>query len=187
MTDEETGKIPATDDGKMPESPTQEAVPAQTFDREYVEKLREENKARRIQLEEFEAAKQKAEDEKLAQDNEWQVLAEKREAAIGELTPYKEKYEAVLASMGERNKALIESFPEAMQSLVPDYGDDHAKLSAWLDANAETLGATPLVPSLNGGAGNSTTRGTQKTLSSAQLAMAERMGLTSEAYAKSIK
>ena len=177
--DVQTGQEPAPGEGQEPATPQSDQQ--DTFTRDYVEKLRQEAAENRIKLKEFQDAQLKAEEERLAKKQEWQELAEKRAAEVEALRQYQEKYQAMLDAMSERNKQRIEAIPEDMRSLVPEY-DDPAKLSQWLDANWERLNAKPLVPSLNGGAGNVQVRGKQVTLSDAEIAIAEKMGLTPEQY-----
>ena len=170
----------------IPESPAPEETTPKVFDQEYVTTLRNENKEWRLKLQALETSANEREEDELKEQDKWQALAEKRKTAVDELTPYKEKYEAVLAAMEQRNTARVEALPDGMKSLVPDY-DDPTKLSTWLDANAETLGVQAIAPALNGGTGESRQRVTkQTTLTSLQLEMAEAMGVTPEEYAAAI-
>lgn len=182
MSDENPADDSATVEGQAPTTP-QEAP--ETFDRAYVEELRKEAAANRIALKKFQDAQITAEDERLKKQNEWEQIAENRQTTIDALEPFKAKYEAVLTGMEDRNKSVIDSLPDDMKPLVPDY-DDPAKLASWLDANAAMLNAKPLVPTLNGGAGNGAPRGKKTVLSDAQIRQANKMSISVEDYAKAL-
>lgn len=181
MSDKLTGQEPAAGEGQEPTTPQSDQQQQDTFTRDYVEKLRAEAAENRVKLKEFQDAQAKAEEERLAQKQEWQELAEKRAKEIEALRPYQEKYQAMLDTMAARNKERIESIPDEMQTLVPEY-DDPAKLSNWLDANWDRLNDKPVIPSLNGDARSNRARGKQVTLSDAEIKIAEKMGLTPEQY-----
>jgi hypothetical protein len=91
----------------------------------------------------------------------------------------------MLESVSESNKRRVESVPEQMRGLVPDF-DDPVKLSNWLDANSQLL-TTPLAPALNGESGSGERPSDSPGLSEEQLQTARRMGLTAKEYEEAVK
>ena len=88
----DTGAVAPTPDAE-PEKGKPEPERSATFDREYVEKLRRENAERRTQVREMETKlaaldveRKSAEEKRLADQQEWQTLAEQRAAEIAKLT-----------------------------------------------------------------------------------------------------
>ena len=160
-----------------------EATNSDLFPRDYVEKLRQEAADYRTKLRQFEEQQQKAEEERLAKSSQWQELAEKRAQELAALTPIKERYEAMLTALAESNKKRIDQVPEHLRSLVPEY-DDPARVAAWLDANWQALTDKPIAPNLNGGTGNGTQRAKVITLTDAEIATAQKMGIKPEDYQK---
>lgn len=157
---------------------------ADMFPRDYVEALRKEAAQYRTKAKELEDAQKLADEAKLAEQQKWQELAEQRAAELKEISQYKTRYEEMLESIRASNQKRVESVPENMRSLIPDY-DDPARLSSWLDANAALLSAKPLAPNLNGAAGSGTRPGAAPViLSDDELAIAKKMNLTPEQYAE---
>ena len=153
------------------------------FDEAYVKDLRKEAANYRIKLREFEQKQKEAEDAQLVKQKEWQTLAEKRAANISELEPYQSKYDSMIAAVAESNTRRVESIPETMRQLVPDF-DDPLKLAGWLDANSQLL-AKPVAPTVNGSAGSIVRPGdAEPQLSAEELAVARKMGLTAQEYQK---
>lgn len=165
-------------DGQEPD-----AARAETFDAEYVSKLRQEAASYRTRLKELEQQQAERQNAELAEQARWKELAEKRAAEVESLKPVQERYAAMLEAMAASNQRRIESLPDQFRSLVPQY-EDPAQVATWLDANAEVLTAKPTMPSLNGGAGIDKPRTTQPILSDAELEIARKMGIPAEEYAK---
>ena len=162
--------------------PQVDAVDTRAFTPEYVQQLRQEAASYRTKLREFEESQRKAEEARLAQQQEWQRLAEQRATEIESLKPYQEKYTAVVEAMRAGNEKKLQAIPDAMKSLVPPI-EDPATLGQWLDANWSILTGKPPVPSLNGGAGQAQHRTSSVTLTDAELNMAAKMGISAEDYA----
>ena len=108
-----------------------------------------ELEARLAELDALEAKRkaeaEKAENDRLAKQQEWQTLAEKKateaaekQAQLDAMAEYKAKWEGVLNATTERNKVRIEAIEEDKRSLVPEY-DDPMKLAEWLDINEKQL------------------------------------------------
>jgi len=154
---------------------------AQTFTADYVRELRQEAAAVRIKLRELEMKQKQEDDARLAQQAEWQKLAEQRAQEVESLRPYQEKYTAMLEAIKTGNAKRIEQIPDSMKTLVPTI-DDPAVLSQWLDANWQILTGKPLSPSLNGGAGTQAQRTQTITLTDAELEMAAKMRIKPEDY-----
>ena len=181
MSDE--GQEPTADTGQEPTpAPEQAQDEEKTFPADYVQELRQEAAEWRTKFRSIEEKMTEREKQELAEQEKWQELAQKNEARVKELEPVAERYEAMLERLQESNKKRIDALPEAMRSLVPEY-DDPSKLAAWLDANADKL-RKPQAPSLNGGAGGGDRPGSNVVLNEQQRAMARKLGVTDEDYAK---
>lgn len=160
----------------------------QTFTAEYVAELRNEAKARRLQNEALTAQIEKANADneaaaaaKLAEQGEFQTLAEQRAAEIEKLMPYKQQVETFIEAATASNQLFIESVPEDRRSLIPD-GMAPLELQTYISTNRDLLMGQPYtVPATNGGAGI-IKKPSGKPLSSSELSMAEKMGITPEAY-----
>lgn len=149
----------------------------------YIAQLRQEAAERRVALKKLEEEAAKREQARLAEEGRWKELAEKREQELQKLTTYQQRAEALEAMLRESNERRMKRLPEDMQAVVPvEYPPE--KLAAWLDANLEKL-LKPVAPNLDGGAAMGSS-GAPK-LSEEQIAMARRLGLTPEEYAKGLK
>jgi hypothetical protein len=96
-----------------------------------------------------EAERKSAEAKRLAEQGEWQKLAEQRAADLEKLQPIQQQLEAYQARVKATNDARIAKLPEPMQKLVPaNYSV--VELSEWLDANYDTL-VKPTAPNLDPG------------------------------------
>ena len=127
--------------------PTEHMIPKSRFDEvndKYKELVKAQEKAAKAQEE--------AERQRLEKQNEFQKLYQGAQEQVKALTPYKERFEAMLTQTKERNEERVKAIPKDKQGLVPEY-DDPLKLASWLDTNEATLLAKPTAPSLNGGAG----------------------------------
>ena len=135
-------------------------------------------------LAQIEAERKQAEEERLAKQNEWQQLAEKRQAEIDRLSGYEERVTEMVKQAEEQNAKLIESVPEDKRRLIPsDY--DPLKLQMWLSNNRDLLTATYTPPSTNGGAGTyQRPTAAAKPLSPKEIEVARKMGVDPEIYAK---
>lgn len=163
---------------------TTEAANVETFNRAYVESLRQEAAKYRTQAKAVEEAQAKAEEERLKNEKKFQELAQLKEAEANSLRPYKERLDAILATLADSNKKRLDQLPDNMKALVPEY-DDPARLATWLETNWQVLTGKPTyVPGLNGGAGNGQPRAPQITLSDDELMVAQKMGLSPEVYLK---
>jgi len=177
MTDDAPVVTPEKEDEQ--DAQTQDDGPT-TFDLAYVQGLRKEAANYRTKLRDVEKSQKDDAEAQLAKDREWETLAEQRASEIEELTPYKQRYDDMVASVAESNTNRIEAVPEQMRGLVPDFNDP-LKLATWLDANSQLL-AKPAAPALNGEAG-STPRPTKgETLSAEELAYARRTGVSAQEY-----
>jgi uncharacterized membrane protein YccC len=124
--------------------------------RDYIRALRRESEERRKKLAAYEKAQREAEaarkleeEKRLAEQGQWQKLAEERAAEIERLKQYEAQVAALLEATRKRNADRIARLPEAVRDLVPvDY--EPYKLAAWLDANEGKL-VKPLAPNLNPG------------------------------------
>lgn len=149
---------PSPDAQEKAEAPTDpkglDALPEEV--RDYIKSLRRENEDRRKKLatlektqQEAEVARKTEEDKKLAEQGQWQKLAEERAAEIERLKTFEAQATDMVEATKKRNADRVAKLPEAMRDLVPvDY--DPPKLAAWLDANEAKL-AKPVAPNLNPG------------------------------------
>jgi len=180
---DDTTNVAEPQAGEQEQEP--QAPQPKMFDEAYVKELRQEAASNRIKLREFEQKQKEAEEAQLAEQKKWQELAEKRAGELQELAPYKQRYETMLETIAESNKRRIESIPENMRGLVPEY-DDPAKVASWLDANAQLL-SKPLAPELNGEAGNGERPTDQVVLTEEQMRMARRMNLSAKEYKEAMR
>lgn len=176
MTDENGGQVSPTADAPQVDAPVQ------TFPADYVQQLRQEAASYRVKLKEIEEAQKKADEERLAKQQEWQTLAEQRAAEVEALRPFQDKYAAMLEAIKAGNEKRIEQIPEGMRTLIPPI-DDPATLTNWLDTNWQLLTGKAQAPSLNGSAGQGPARTQAVTLTDSELQIAQKMGLTAEQYA----
>lgn len=115
----------------------------------YIKSLRDENAKHRIKASEIEKAAKTAEENRLAEQQQWKTLAEQRKVELDALTPKATVADALLERISTQNKARIEKLPEVLRTIVPaDY--DPVKLSEWLDANVDKL-TRQAAPNLDGG------------------------------------
>lgn len=158
---EELGQEPTQEQGDQ-ESQTGERTPdagsvaasvSNNFDslpdwaQSQIKDLRKENAGHRKGKQAAEKAAQDAEDKRLADQQEWQTLAEKRQVELDGLKPLQERIEGYqetvqkilttrLTEYGETAKVAVENLPGKPDAL--------AQLQ-WLEANV-ALFATPRVP-----------------------------------------
>lgn len=125
-----------------------------------------------------------AEQKKLAEQGEWQKLAEQRAAELERLKAEADLGKQYQEALKATNEQRIAAIPKERQALIPtDY--DPVKLASWLDKNAALLVAKPQAPNLNGGEGSTGTNTVPNVqLTSEELLVAKAMGLTPEQYAK---
>lgn len=177
-----------TDPTTPDESGTAPEAQPQTFTAAYVKELRNEAKVNRLQaaelkaqLEKFNADNEAAAAAKLAEQGEFQTLAEQRAAEIEALTPYKVQVEKFIEAATASNQEFIESVPEDRRTLIPD-GMEPLELQTYISRNRDLIMGQPYTPpSTNGGAGTYQ-KPSGKPLTSAELQMASKMGITPEAY-----
>lgn len=125
-----------------------------------------------------------AEQKKLAEQGEWQKLAEQRAAELERLKVEADLGKQYQEALKATNEQRIAGIPKERQGLIPtDY--DPVKLASWLDKNQHLLISKPQAPNLNGGEG-STGSNMQPTvdLTPDEMLVARSMGLTAEQYAK---
>lgn len=147
----------------------------------YIKQLRAEAADRRKQLATFQSEAQKREQERLIAEGKWKELADARAAELAQLQPYQTRATELEAIIKAQNEARVKQIPEELRSAVPDYAPE--RLSSWLDANFAKL-VRPVAPNLDAGAGVGGVHGTQ--LTDDQRAIARRMGMTDEQYAKAL-
>jgi len=167
-----------------------DAQDEQVFTADYVRQLRKEAKANRLKAaaaqRELDAVKEReaaAEATKLAEQGEFQKLAEQRAARIAELEPYQAKVEQITAAAKEANERFVSGLPDDKKTLVP-LGYEPLRLQEWIAVNREFLIGSPhTVPPTNGGAGLSKRPSSGSKLSPAEKAMADKFGMTYDEYA----
>lgn len=140
-----------TGNGKTP----LDSLPADI--RVYIEELRDEAKKYRLEKQKAERDVKEADEARLAQQNEWKTLAEKRATRIAELEPvelqYKEIQEAFNATLETKLKDIPEDVRKAKVDPVRAVMSPVA-FSQWLDAILPELKTRP-APNLDAGAGGS--------------------------------
>jgi chromosome segregation ATPase len=172
MTDEtqQTGQQPA----EAEKTGQEQTVPYARFS----EVISERNTLRQ-KLEAQEAERKALAERQLADQQEWQKLAEQRAQRIAELEPLANRVAEVQEALQATVEARVGRLPEDTRSLVPDY-DDPRKTLAWLDANEERL-LRPIAPSTD--AGTRGDGGSAAKLTETELYIASKLGLKSEEFA----
>lgn len=143
----------ATGDGQTPVTTADKTFSQADVDRIIKERLeREQEKARKAE----EKARKEAELAGLAQQQEWQTLAAKRQEALQEMEERLKPFEEMQERMGKYETALT-AFLQAQLAGVPEHvvdllkGRDPVEQLDWLTANRDkfaqqpppTMGATP--------------------------------------------
>ncbi len=150
-------------EGATPEGTAQETVEAlPEWAQSLIKDLRKENEKRRRAAD---TERQQAEEKRLADAQQWQELAAKREQERDELKPYRERYEALAAQQRTALMAEITKWPAEVRALLPGEDADVQALAdavskaravvAALDAKATTTPAhgTPPPPAGRAGLG----------------------------------
>lgn len=154
----------------------------------YIDELKAESIKHRRQAKAQEDAARKAEEQRLAEAQEWKTLAEQRAARLAELEAIREQADAIQEAFAASVEARLKDVPKELRgSLIEPV---RAKLSPaefakWLDAN-EALWKPKRAPQMDAGAGSasSTSAGTSVRLTPEQVAMAQAMQITPERYAQ---
>jgi len=145
-----------------------------------IRETRKESAARRVALTNAENAARQREQQALADQGNYKILAEQRGLEVAGLTPYKVRVDDLEALIRAGNEARIKQVPEALRTMIPaKYAPE--ELSAWLDANMLNL-QPRRAPDLDAGAGGAGKAAVP--LTDAERGVAARMGLTPEQYAK---
>lgn len=172
-------ETPGEDGGGETQQP-QDITGLPQWAQDVIKGLRDEAAKNRVKAKQAEEQRAKEEAERLAQQGEWQKLAEQRAAELDALKPVSDKAAALEAKIKATNEARIKTLPEAYRGMVPEY-DDPVKVSEWLDRNMAALQARS-APNLDGGAQGDAAKNVK--LTAEELAAAKRMGLTPEKYAE---
>ena len=136
-------------------------------------------KSLKAELEQLRASQQQAQEQRLAEQNEWKTLAEQRAAEIAELKPLAGRVKEISEALEATVAARIERLPEDVRGLVPDFGDPRKTLD-WLNANESKL-IRPLAPAMDAGARGD---GGSTTMNDIEREVARRLNLTPEQFAK---
>jgi len=134
----------------------------------------------KTQLDQLREQQQQANETRLAEQQKWQELAEKRAARIAELEPYQNRVKEIEDALSATVKARIERLPEDARGMVPDFGDARKTLT-WLDANEARL-MRPPAPNMDAGARGETSNAKAE-LTQEELQMAKLMGMDTEDFA----
>jgi hypothetical protein len=125
---------------------------------------------------------ERAQQERLAKQGDFETLAQQRAAEVESLKPFAQRTSELEAVIREDNEAIIKSIPEQMRSIIPtDYPPE--KLKRWLTTNMTLLSKQP-APNYDAGAGGGGGGSQPVKLSPDELAMAKRVGVTPEEYLK---
>lgn len=149
-----------------------------------MKQARQEAATFRTEKNNLQKQKDEAEQKKLAEQGEWQKLAEQRFAELERLKAEADLGKQYQDALKATNEQRIAAIPKERQALVPtDY--DPVKLASWLDKNVALLVIKPQAPNLNGGEGSTGTNTAPNVqLTQDELVTAKMMGLTPEQYAK---
>jgi hypothetical protein len=140
----------------------------------------------RERLAKLEADRQAEANRQMEEQGKFKELADQRQAEIERLKAYEEQVQAYIGQAEASNAAFIEQVPQERRGLIPS-GYSALDLQSYLQNNRELLigqEAKPFTPpSTNGGAGTYQRSNAQlKPLSSAELAIAAKMGISAEDY-----
>lgn len=130
------------------------------------------------------SALENAQKKALEQTGNYEQLYKEAQSQLEALRPKVEGYEKLDAVIRAANKAMIESIPEGMRSLVPDLAPD--ALNQWLQKNRAMLTRTP-APDIDAGVGAGGAGGGSVALTDEQKRMAKRMRMTEAEYAEQLK
>lgn len=138
----------ATGDGDTPVTTADKTFTQADVDRIIKERLeREQEKARKAE----EKARKEAELAGLAQQQEWQTLAAKRQEALQEMEERLKPFEDMQEKLGKYEKAL-NAFLQGQLAGVPDHvvdllkGRDPVEQLDWLTANRDKFAQQPQTP-----------------------------------------
>lgn len=159
--------------GKIEDLPTW----AQTL----VKELRSEAADRRIALQKQQQESAAAEQKRLADLGQWELLAKKREEELNAAKPYQERAATLEKIIDDNNSQMIAQIPEDMRDIVPPLAAD--ALNAWLVKNMPRL-ARKQAPNINAGEGSG--GGGAKPLTDQDRANARRAGISDEDWAKQL-
>lgn len=116
-----------SDGTQKAETPADVMIPKARFD-EVNKKLRDLEAAATAQ----QKAAAKADEERMATQNEWQKLAETRKAAIDELTGFAELATKLSEMSAAQYEADIKDWPEQVKAMAPDDDADILTKLAWM-------------------------------------------------------
>lgn len=122
--------------------------------------LREENKDWRTKKGAADRAAQAAEEKRLADNAEWQKLAETRQKRLDELEPIAVQHGTIEAAFNALLDNQLKDIPDDVRKKLVDpvrKGMSPVDFSEWLATNKSTL-AVKQPPPLDGGAGNQRTQ-----------------------------
>lgn len=126
---------------------------------------------------------ERAQQERLAKQGDFETLAQQRAAEVESLKPFAQRTSELEAVIREDNEAIIKSIPEQMRSIIPtDYPPE--KLKRWLTTNMTLLSKQP-APNYDAGAGlGSGSSGMAIKLTEDEKQMAKMAGMTEKEYAE---
>lgn len=158
------------------QKPEEHMIPKSRFD-DVNQKYKDAEK----RLKALEKSAQDAETARLKESEDYKALYEKEQAKVLELQPKADGADSAHATLKEVLEAQIEAIPENKRSLVPDALSTEQQL-AWIARNREQLGKSA---QFDIGAGEKGGTGDKSvTLSQEDAAMAKKMGMSHEEYAK---
>jgi DNA repair exonuclease SbcCD ATPase subunit len=114
--------------------------------------LKSEAAQRRIKARDVEEALKAEREKLLAEQGEWQKLAEDRQRELDDLAPIRERYDALIDNLRKENEERLRQIPEHMRNLIPVDAMTPEQLSMYLTQNWARLTAQS-VPGTDAGAG----------------------------------
>jgi hypothetical protein len=142
--------------------------------------VNQESAARRIALKQKQEEIESLQQATLADQGNWQELAEQHAARLAEIEPLAQRFEGLMTTIAETNTTRIEQIPDGKKSLVPS-GLTPEALRDWLDANWSHLQA-PKAPDLDGGAGSGQLPKKTVKLTDQERALIDATGMTVQHY-----
>jgi DNA repair exonuclease SbcCD ATPase subunit len=147
-----------------------------------VRKLRDENAQRRVKQRDAEKKLADLQAEFEGLQSTIQGLTTARDEAESARKDLEKQLKDVDTSLTARNKGVIETLPQDFQAIVPS-GMSQVDLAAWLDKITPLVIGKRQAPPPEGNAGRPSPDGSAE-LTSEELAIVKKMGITAEQYAQ---
>ena len=147
-----------------------------------LDEVLEKNKELLDKMSAMDAASKDAEEQRLADQEKWRELAEKRQQELEALKPRANVAEEQEKSLQSYLRAQIEEIPEEMRSLIPEQLTTLQKLD-WLSLNRSKL-LKPIGPNIGAGQQGAGGGGGMTELTAEEKQAADQFGIKYDDYGK---